>query len=133
MVSGDDDQPICFRPHLDTNTKAISNEHFQAPGHGAGASGGGLQSGVILHRMWADATEFRFGKEPAHWPREQRQIEEQHEQSLRPKGRCPDRSLGTMGEAISLRIPNRPKHGKVVKQIETPRPPAPIMRRLKRC
>ena len=20
---------------------------------------------VILHRMWADATEFRFGKEPA--------------------------------------------------------------------
>ncbi|MEX0405315.1 transposase [Aquibium sp. LZ166] len=21
--------------------------------------------GVILHRMWADATEFRFGKEPA--------------------------------------------------------------------
>ena len=21
---------------------------------------------VILHRMWADASEFRFGKEPAH-------------------------------------------------------------------
>ncbi len=21
---------------------------------------------VILHRMWADATEFRFGKEPGH-------------------------------------------------------------------
>ncbi|MET3524888.1 hypothetical protein ABID25_006759 [Mesorhizobium abyssinicae] len=21
---------------------------------------------VILHRMWADATEFRFGKEPVH-------------------------------------------------------------------
>ncbi|MGX5851952.1 hypothetical protein ACWGTO_33895, partial [Mesorhizobium sp. PL10] len=30
------------------------------------------------------------------------------EQSLRPKGRCPDRSLGTMGETISLRVPNLP-------------------------
>ena len=38
--------------------------------------------------------------------------------------------VGTMGEAISLRVPNlRAKARKVVKQIETPRPPDPIMRR----
>ena len=35
-----------------------------------------------------------------------------------------------MGEAISLRVPNlRAQARKVVKQIETPRPPDPIMRR----
>ena len=38
--------------------------------------------------------------------------------------------VGTMGEAISLRVPNlRAKARKVVKQIETPRPPDPILRR----
>ena len=38
--------------------------------------------------------------------------------------------VGTMGEAISLRVPNLPaKARKVVKQIETPRSPDPIMRR----
>ena len=38
--------------------------------------------------------------------------------------------MGTMGEAISLRVPNlRAKPRKVVKQIETPRSPDPIMRR----
>jgi hypothetical protein len=37
------------------------------------------------------------------------------------------------GEAISLRVPNLPaKPGKVVKQIETPCSPDPIMRRPKR-
>ena len=38
--------------------------------------------------------------------------------------------VGTMGEAISLRVPNlRAQAHEVVTQIETPRPPDPIMRR----
>ena len=38
--------------------------------------------------------------------------------------------VGTMGEAISLRVPNLQAHArKVVTQIETPRSPDPIMRR----
>ena len=38
--------------------------------------------------------------------------------------------VGTVSEAISLRVPNlRAKARKVVKQIEAPRPPKPIMRR----
>ena len=38
--------------------------------------------------------------------------------------------VGTMGEAISLRVPNRSASAdQVVKQIETPRSPDPIMRR----
>jgi hypothetical protein len=38
--------------------------------------------------------------------------------------------VGTMGEAISLRVSNLGAQArKVVKQIETPRPPNPIMRR----
>ena len=38
--------------------------------------------------------------------------------------------VGTMGEAISLRVPNLPaKVRKVVRQIETSRSPDPIMRR----
>ncbi len=38
--------------------------------------------------------------------------------------------MGTMGEAISLRVPNLPiELGKVVKQIERSRSPDPIMRR----
>jgi len=39
--------------------------------------------------------------------------------------------MGTMGQAISLSVQNlRAQTRKVVKQIETPRPPDPIMRRL---
>ena len=38
--------------------------------------------------------------------------------------------MGTMGEAISLRVPNlQAKARKVVRQIETSRSPDPIMRR----
>ncbi|OWK19809.1 hypothetical protein AJ88_37440 [Mesorhizobium amorphae CCBAU 01583] len=36
--------------------------------------GGSTKLAVILHRMWADATEFRFGKAPAALRREPRQI-----------------------------------------------------------
>ncbi|WP_210237164.1 hypothetical protein, partial [Mesorhizobium sp. M3A.F.Ca.ET.174.01.1.1] len=39
------------------------------------------------------------------------QRSKEHEQSFRPKGRCPDRSVGTMGEAISLRVLNLPNQG----------------------
>jgi hypothetical protein len=39
--------------------------------------------------------------------------------------------MGTMGKAISLRVLSlRAQAHKVVKQIEMPRPPDPIMRRL---
>ncbi|ESZ02018.1 hypothetical protein X736_31970 [Mesorhizobium sp. L2C089B000] len=27
---------------------------------------GARKMAIIFHRMWADATEFRFGKEPVH-------------------------------------------------------------------
>ena len=81
---------------------------------------------VILHRMWSDATEFRFGKEPglaAVVKKEERTIRTSPERVIRIV------PVGTMGKAISLRGQILGHTPKVVRQIETPRSPDPIMRR----
>ena len=50
--------------------------------------------------------------------------------SRRLEGGCRVVPVGTMGEVISLRVRNRQAAGlQVAKQIETPRPPDPILRR----
>lgn len=43
--------------------QSVGHSHRQASRHGAGRIGVARKLAVILHRMWADATEFRYGKE----------------------------------------------------------------------
>ena len=87
---------------------------------------------VILHRMWSDAAEFRFGKEPATRPLAA--AVKRH--ASRPAGtELPRRVTGSFPwgrwvRTTSLRVLNRRRQPKVVKQIEAPRSPDPIMRRL---
>ena len=83
---------------------------------------------VILHRMWSDQTEFRFGKDRcAGGSGLNRGVPVTTNSPGRVNRIVP---VGTMGEAISLRVPNRrAKARKVVGQIETSRSPDPIMRR----
>ena len=80
---------------------------------------------VILHRMWVDGSEFRWGKQAARRGR----CVSRHS-SFRLKGRSRVVPVGTMDEAISLRVRNRWQQClQVAGQIETPRPPDPILRR----
>jgi hypothetical protein len=83
--------------------------------------------------MWADGAEFRFGKAP-------RIGDHDCSLRLRAKGEkntanSPARAIrivpvGTIDKVISLRVQSLPAQaGEVVKQIETPRFPGPIMRR----
>src|SRR4051812_20327811 len=73
---------------------------------------------VVLHRVWADGTEFRWGKEdaaPAAWGRS----------SCRRAGRSRVVPVGTTGEAIPLRASSRGATApEVATQIGTP-PPGP--------
>ena len=89
---------------------------------------------VILHRMWSDPTEFRFGKAAvavlAALTVAAPDNEEKQHARTSPERVIRIVPVGTMGEAISLRVPNLQANArKVVRQIETPRSPDPIMRR----
>ncbi|KAA3447255.1 hypothetical protein C7I87_27925 [Mesorhizobium sp. SARCC-RB16n] len=79
---------------------------------------------VILHRMWADATEFRFGKEAAgpHW-HEIRQGTKTNTDRSSPERVIRIVPVGTMRKAISLAGTILGEFSKVVQQIETPRSP----------
>ena len=60
---------------------------------------------------------------PAAWPKAD-QSGKQQEQSFRLEERCPDRSLGTMGKAISLSAPNLPNNkGSQGGETDLDRPP----------
>ena len=55
-------------PHFVTPYPAITPHPFcrvQTARHGAGRVAVARKLAVILHRMWAEATEFRFENEPA--------------------------------------------------------------------
>ena len=81
---------------------------------------------VILHRMWVDGSEFRWGKQAP----VSTSVHDRRGSSFRLKGRSRVVPVGTMGEVISLRVRNRRQRClQVAGQIETPRPPDPIMRR----
>ena len=99
------------RPERFSSSRAVGPHRS---GAASGADAGALPVGRDrLHRMWAEASAFNFGKQPAApaaWPKAD-QSGKRQERSFRLKGRCPDRSLGTMGEAISLSVPNLPNKG----------------------
>ena len=85
---------------------------------------------VILHRMWSDGTEFRFGKEPAQARARERLNDRRPRHSELAREGGPDRSRGDDGRGDLVESPEPEGHArKVVGQIETPRPPDPIMRR----
>ena len=59
---------------------------------------------VILHRMWADGTEFRWGKQAA--PSAAAACREEFKFPS-DEGGCRVVPVGTMGETISLRVRSR--------------------------
>jgi hypothetical protein len=88
------------------------HEDCEEPRHGAGPGGGRPQARRLLHRMWSDETEFRFGKEPAR-PQPPRSADRKENDRARPPPERANRvvPVGTMGEAISLRVQSLPAGG----------------------
>jgi len=57
---------------------------------------------VILHRVWSDETELRFGK----YPSQRRDRQERSTARTCPAGRTGIYTVGTMGRVTSLRVSN---------------------------
>lgn len=87
--------------------------------------------GVILQRMWRGGADFRFGKAPTAAAARHvagRRSTEKTVTRLRPRDR--DRSFGDDGHGDPVKSYDRGGLAPAVaRQIGTPRPPNPIMRR----